>query len=49
MNSSLSASPSTLGSSGARNAALFAAQILGMKHDDIREAFENYRNELQGS
>ena len=39
----------SLGSLGARNAALFAAQILGIKHDDIREAFENYRNELQGS
>ena len=38
-----------LGSSGARNAALFAAQVLGIKHDYIREAFENYRNELQGS
>jgi 5-(carboxyamino)imidazole ribonucleotide mutase len=39
----------SVGSLGARNAALFAAQILGLKHDDIREAFENYRNELQGS
>ena len=38
-----------VGSPGPRNAALFAAQILGIKHDDIREAFENYRNELQGS
>ena len=39
----------SLGALGARNAALFAAQVLGIKHDDIREAFENYRNELQGS
>jgi len=36
-----------VGSWGARNAALFAAQVLGIKHDDIREAFENYRKELQ--
>ena len=36
-----------VGSLGARNAALFAAQVLGIKHDDIREAFENYRKELQ--
>jgi len=34
---------------GARNAALFAAQVLGIKHDDIRESFENYRKELQAS
>ena len=39
----------SLGALGARNAALFAAQVLGIKHDDIREAFENYRNELQGN
>ena len=38
-----------VGPSGAQNAALFAAQVLGIKHKDIREAFENYRNELQGS
>ena len=36
-----------VGSWGARNAALFAAQVLGIKHDYIREAFENYRKELQ--
>ena len=35
-----------VGSWGARNAALFAAQVLGIKHDDIRESFENYRKEL---
>ena len=34
---------------GARNAALFAAQVLGIKHDDIRESFENYRKKLQAS
>ena len=38
-----------IGSWGARNAALFAAQVLGIKHDDIRESFENYRKELQAS
>ena len=38
-----------VGPSGAQNAALFAAQVLGIKHKDIREAFENYRNELQGN
>tara|TARA_B100001013_G_C24617261_1_gene445704 strand:- start:699 stop:1136 length:438 start_codon:yes stop_codon:yes gene_type:complete len=38
-----------VGSWGARNAALFAAQVLGIKHDDIRESFENYRKELQAS
>ena len=39
----------SVGSAGARNAALFAAQVLGIKHDEIRKAFENYRHELQGS
>ena len=39
----------SVGSAGARNAALFAAQVLGIKHDEIRKAFENYRYELQGS
>ena len=38
-----------VGSWGARNAALFAAQVLGIKHEDIRESFENNRNELQAS
>ena len=36
-----------VGSWGARNAALFAAQILGIKHTAIRQAFEEYRKELQ--
>jgi 5-(carboxyamino)imidazole ribonucleotide mutase len=35
-----------LGSAGARNAAYLAAEILGLKHDKIREAYENYRGEL---
>ena len=35
------------GSWGARNAALFAAQVLAIKYPDIRQAFEDYRKELQ--
>jgi len=35
-----------LGSAGAKNAAYLAAEILGLKHDKIREAYENYRGEL---
>jgi 5-(carboxyamino)imidazole ribonucleotide mutase len=35
-----------IGSAGAKNAALFAAQILGLKHDRIREAHEEYRKKL---
>jgi len=39
-----------IGSAGAKNAALFAAQILGLKHDGIREAYAAYRRKLaQGS
>jgi 5-(carboxyamino)imidazole ribonucleotide mutase len=32
-----------IGEWGARNAALFAAQILGIKYDKIREAYDAYR------
>ena len=35
-----------IGSAGAKNAALLAAQILGFKHDRIREAFEEYKQNL---
>ena len=35
-----------IGSTGARNAAFLAAEILGLKHDKIREAYEKYRREL---
>jgi 5-(carboxyamino)imidazole ribonucleotide mutase len=35
-----------LGSAGAKNAAFLAAEILGLKHDKIRDAHENYRREL---
>ena len=31
---------------GARNAALLAAQILGLKHEDVAEAFDKYRKHL---
>lgn len=36
-----------VGSWGARNAAYFAAEILGLKHDNIRQAYEDYRRELR--
>lgn len=35
-----------VGSWGARNAALLAAEILALKHDDVRSAYEDYRQEL---
>ncbi len=35
-----------IGSWGARNAALLAAEILSIKHDDVLGAYENYRREL---
>ena len=37
-----------IGSAGAKNAALLAAEILGLKYDKIREALEKYRKESQG-
>ncbi len=37
-----------VGTTGAKNAAYLAAEILGLKYDKIREAYEKYRNELQG-
>ncbi len=37
-----------IGSSGAKNAAYLAAEILGIKYDKIRDACEKYRAELQG-
>jgi 5-(carboxyamino)imidazole ribonucleotide mutase len=36
-----------VGSWGAMNAAYYAAQILGLKYDNIRQAYENYRRELR--
>ena len=35
-----------IGSWGARNAALLAAEILALKHDDIRERYADYRRGL---
>ena len=37
-----------VGSAGAKNAAYLAAEILGLKHDTIRRAYEDYRSDLQG-
>ena len=37
-----------VGSAGAKNAAFLAAEILGLKHDKIRQAYEKYRSELRG-
>lgn len=37
-----------IGNAGAKNAAYLAAEILGLKYDKIREAYENYRRTLQG-
>ena len=36
-----------VGSWGARNAAFFAAEILGLRHEAIREAYEKYRRGLR--
>lgn len=36
-----------VGGWGARNAAFFAAEILGLHHQEIREAYENYRRQLR--
>lgn len=35
-----------IGTSGAKNAALLAAQILGMKHEEIRKAYRKYKAKL---
>jgi 5-(carboxyamino)imidazole ribonucleotide mutase len=37
-----------VGSAGAKNAAYLAAEILGLKYDNIRNACEKYRSGLQG-
>ncbi len=36
-----------VGSWGARNAAFLAAQVLGIKHDAIRRAYDEYRESLR--
>lgn len=37
-----------IGAAGAKNAAYMAAEILGLKHDEIRKAYDKYRSDLQG-
>ncbi len=37
-----------VGAAGVKNAAYLAAEILGLKHDVIRKAYEKYRSKLQG-
>ena len=37
-----------VGVSGAKNAAYLAAEILGLKYDNIRKAYDEYRKKLQG-
>lgn len=34
-----------IGTSGSRNAALLAAQILGIKHKEVKEAYQRYKKE----
>ena len=36
-----------IGTAGAKNAAYLAAEILGLKYDEIRKAYEKYRSDLQ--
>jgi 5-(carboxyamino)imidazole ribonucleotide mutase len=36
-----------VGNAGVRNAAYLAAEILGLKHDEIDRAYQRYRDELQ--
>lgn len=38
-----------VGIGGAKNAALLAAQILGVKYQEIREAYEEYKRKLSSS
>ena len=35
-----------IGTAGAKNAAFLAAEILGLKYENIRNAYDNYRKEL---
>ena len=37
-----------IGTTGAKNAAYLAAEILGLQHDEIRKSYEKYRSDLQG-
>jgi 5-(carboxyamino)imidazole ribonucleotide mutase len=38
-----------IGDAGAKNAAYLAAEILGLKHDKIKKAYEKDRKKLQGT
>jgi 5-(carboxyamino)imidazole ribonucleotide mutase len=37
-----------IGIAGAKNAAYLTAEILGLKYDKVRNAYEKYRRQLQG-
>ncbi len=37
-----------VGAAGVKNAAFLAAEILGLKYDNIRQAYDKYRRQLQG-
>jgi 5-(carboxyamino)imidazole ribonucleotide mutase len=37
-----------VGAAGAKNAAYLAAEILGLKYEAIRKAYDKYRESLQG-
>jgi 5-(carboxyamino)imidazole ribonucleotide mutase len=37
-----------VGAPGVKNAAYLAAEILGLKYEEIQKAYEKYRGELQG-
>ena len=37
-----------VGSAGVKNAAFLAAEILGLKYEGIRKAYDKYRSNLQG-
>ena len=37
-----------IGSAGVKNAVYLAAAILGLKHEEIKKAYEKYRSDLQG-
>ena len=39
----------SMGSWGIKNAAYLAAEILGLKYDNIRDAYDNYRTDLARS
>ena len=37
-----------VGAAGAKNAAYLAAQILGLKYEEIEKAYQKFRDSLQG-